>query len=439
MILIIFLNISGKVNFGKLSRDILSKFLIFRVYFWQPMLKGKKILIGISGSIAAYKTVQLVRLLVKQHAEVKVVMTPAAKDFVSPLVLSTLSKNTVPADMFAENTWANHVQLGRWADVMVIAPASCNTLAKMALGLCDNLLLSVYLSATCPVMVAPAMDEDMWHHPATKKNIETIKGFGNRVIFPQNGELASGLFGDGRMEEPEEIVEIIRSFLKISSDKSLSGKKVLVTAGPTHEAIDPVRFIGNHSSGKMGIALAKECRDRGADVFLVLGPTQIKDNFLGMTVIKVTSAEEMYDACHDHFTTTDIALMAAAVADYKPDASSKTKIKKEEGAAPELKLIKTKDILKSLGEIKTNRQILLGFALETNNEKQNALEKLQKKNADFIVMNSLSDGAAFGADTNKITIYTRSGAELGFEAKHKAEVASDIIDTVLKYTKLESV
>lgn len=403
------------------------------------MLQCKKILVGISGSIAAYKTVQLVRQLVKQNAEVKVLMTPAAKDFVSPLVLSTLSRNNVLIDMFAESTWSNHVQLGRWADVMVIAPTSCNTLAKMAQGLCDNLLLSVYLSATCPVMVAPAMDEDMWHHLSTKKNIETLKSFGNHIILPQTGELASGLFGDGRMEEPEEIAEIVTSFLKINSDKSLSCKKVLITAGPTHEAIDPVRFIGNHSSGKMGIALAKECRDRGADVFLVLGPTQLKDRLAGMTVINVKSADEMYAACHDHFKTSDIALMAAAVADYKPETQSETKIKKENGAAPELKLVKTKDILKSLGEIKTGKQILLGFALETHNEKQNALEKLRKKNADFIVMNSLNDGTAFGADTNKITIYTSSGDEIKFETKNKAAVAADIIDSILKYTKVETV
>lgn len=403
------------------------------------MLQGKKILLGISGSIAAYKSVQLVRLLVKNGAEVKVVMTPAAKDFVSPLVLSTLSKNEVLVDMFAENTWTNHVQLGRWADVMVIAPLSCNTLAKMANGLCDNLLLSVYLSATCPVMVAPAMDEDMWHHPSAKKNIEALKSFGNHIIFPQKGELASGLYGDGRMEEPEEILAIIASFLSNKSHKDLAGKKVLITAGPTHEAIDPVRFIGNHSSGKMGIALAKECRERGANVVLILGPATIKDNLTGMTVIRVRSADEMYAACHDHFETTDIALMAAAVADYKPEAISEQKIKKENGFVPDLKLVKTKDILKSLGDIKTDGQVLLGFALETNNEKQNALEKLHKKNADFIVLNSLKDGAAFGSDTNKITIYTRSGDEITFASKDKAEVAEDIIDTVLKYTKFETV
>jgi len=402
------------------------------------MLHSKKILIGISGSIAAYKTVQLVRLLVKQNAEIKVVMTPAAKDFVSPLVLSTLSKNNVQIDMFAENTWANHVRLGRWADVMVIAPASCNTLAKMAQGLCDNLLLSVYLSATCPVLVAPAMDEDMWHHPTTKKNIETLKSFGNHIIFPQNGELASGLFGDGRMEEPEDIVGIIVSYLRKSSNKSLLGNKVLITAGPTHEAIDPVRFIGNYSSGKMGIALARECRDRGADVILVLGPTQLKENFFGITVIHVKTSDEMYAVCHNHFNTSDIALMAAAVADYKPETVSQTKIKKDDNIAPELNLVKTKDILKSLGEIKTDKQVLLGFALETNNEKQNAIEKLQKKNADFIVMNSLNNGAVFGADTNKITIYTKGGNEIEFNSKSKTEVAADIIDTILKYTNIES-
>lgn len=403
-------------------------------------LQGKKILLGISGSIAAYKSVHLVRLLVKEGAEVRVVMTPSAKDFVSPLVLSTLSKHDVLVDMFAENTWANHVQLGRWADLMIIAPLSCNTLAKMAMGLCDNLLLSVYLSATCPVIVAPAMDEDMWHHPSTKKNIETLEGFGNRVIMPQNGELASGLFGDGRMEEPENIATLLSAFLnKEKAAGDLSGKKVLVTAGPTHEAIDPVRFIGNHSSGKMGVALARECADRGAHVVLVLGPVQLNYDLTGMTVIKVKSSEEMYAACHDHFGNCDMALMAAAVADYKPENASEVKIKKEDKKTPELKLVKTKDILKSLGEIKTDNQVLLGFALETDNEKQNALEKLRKKNADFIVMNSLNDGTTFGADTNKVTIYTRSGEELKFEAKEKSEVAADIIDTILKYTRVEMV
>lgn len=394
------------------------------------MLKGKKILLGISGSIAAYKTAHLVRHFVKKGADVKVVMTPAAKDFISPLVLSTLSKNKVLTDLFAEDTWANHVQLGRWADVMLIAPLSCNTLAKMANGLCDNLLLSTYLSATCPVIAAPAMDEDMWHHASTQKNILTLKKHNTAVIMPTNGELASGLFGDGRMEEPELIVAAIEAFFAQQAG-DLKGKKVLVTAGPTNEAIDPVRFIGNHSSGKMGIALAKECRQRGAAVVLVLGPVFINDDLSNMTVIRVTSSDEMYNACHDHFKNTDIALMAAAVADYKPATVSHQKIKKKD-AGLELSLVKTKDILQSLGAIKTASQILLGFALETENEAQNALAKLQSKNADFIVLNSLNDGAAFGSDTNKITIYTKNGDAVKFEQKSKAAVAKDIIDTVLK-------
>lgn len=392
-------------------------------------IQGKKILLGISGSIAAYKSIQLVRLLIKHGATVKVVMTPAAKDFVSPLVLSTLSKNEVLVDLFAENTWANHVQLGRWADIMLIAPLSCNTLAKIAQGHCDNLLLSTYLSATCPVIVAPAMDEDMWHHAATKRNIEIIKRDGVSIIHPANGELASGLFGDGRMEEPEKITAFLDAYFA-ENKKSLSGKKVLVTAGPTHEAIDPVRFIGNHSSGKMGIALARECRNRGAEVTLVLGPVARPPEYEGITIIQVTSADEMYNACHEHFEQTDIAIMAAAVADYKPDQVSKQKIKKTDTTVPELKLVKTKDILKSLGTVKKPDQVLLGFALETNDEKHNALEKLKTKNADFIVLNSLSDGAAFGSDFNKITIYSKDGKEMTFSSKLKSEVAKDIIDTI---------
>ncbi len=393
-------------------------------------LQNKKILLGISGSIAAYKSILIVRQLVKQGAKVKVVMTPAARDFVSPLVLSTLSKNKVLADMFAEDTWANHVQLGRWADLMLIAPLSCNTLAKLAGGHCDNLLLSVYLSATCPVIAAPAMDEDMWHHPSTRRNIALLQKDGVSIIQPGNGELASGLTGDGRMEEPENIIGFLHRFFD-GQKADLSGKKVLVTAGPTQEALDPVRFIGNHSSGKMGIALAKECRNRGAEVVLVLGPVARPEEYEGITIVQVMSSDEMYNACHDHFKHCDIALMAAAVADYKPAVVSDQKIKKTGNEAPELKLVKTKDILKSLGAVKTDSQILLGFALETNNEKANALEKLATKNADFIVLNSLNDGAAFGSDTNKITIYTRGGEEIKFESKSKLEVAKDIVDTVI--------
>lgn len=396
-------------------------------------LSGKKILLGISGSIAAYKSIHLVRLLVKQGAQVKVVLTPAAKDFVSPLVLSTLSKNEVWVDLFAENTWANHVQLGRWADVMLVAPLSCNTLSKMAHGQCDNLLLSIYLSATCPVIAAPAMDEDMWHHPSTQNNITTLKKYGIYILQPGTGELASGLFGDGRMEEPERIIQYLQTFFNHKRD--LEGKKVLVTAGPTHEAIDPVRFIGNHSSGKMGVALARECARRGANVVLVLGPTSLVFDYEDITVVKVKSSDEMYGACHDHFANADIAIMAAAVADYKPATISDVKIKKEGTAAPQLELVKTKDILKSLGQIKRNDQVLLGFALETNNEKAHALEKLKTKNADFIVLNSLNDGAAFGADTNKVTIFSKNGEEVKFESKVKEEVAVDIINTILQGKK----
>ncbi len=397
------------------------------------MLAGKKIAIGISGSIAAYKIVHLVRLLVKAKAAVKIIMTPAAKDFVAPLTLATLSKNEVLTDMATGNTWANHVALGRWADLLLIAPLSCNTLAKMANGHCDNLLLSVYLSATCPVMVSPAMDEDMWKHPATKKNIEQLKAFGHIVLAPHHGELASGLIGEGRMEEPENIIRQIEFFFTATDGKDLAGKKVLITAGPTQEAIDPVRYIGNRSSGKMGYALASECRNRGAEVLLVLGPApEVQQlDLSGMTVINVTSAEEMYNACMDHFDTTDIALLAAAVADYRPEYISPEKIKKENGT-PELRLVKTKDILARLGQLKKDGQLVLGFALETHNEAANALEKLNKKNADYIVMNSLNDGAAFGADTNKITIYSRSGASFSFESKPKTAVARDIIDTLLK-------
>ncbi len=402
------------------------------------MLEGKKILIGISGSIAAYKSIHLVRLLVKQHAEVKVVMTTAAKDFVSPLVLSTLSKNEVLTDISTAGTWANHVQLGRWADVMLIAPLSCNTLAKMANGHCDNLLLSVYLSATCPVAAAPAMDEDMWHHPSTQRNLDLLQKDGVSIIQPGHGELASGLFGDGRMEEPENIITFLNNYFR-KEKRSLAGKKVLVTAGPTYEAIDPVRFIGNHSSGKMGISLAKECRNRGAEVILILGPVALPEEYTGITVIKVTSSDEMYSACHDHFKKVDIALMAAAVADYKPETVSQQKIKKAGDATPELQLVKTKDILKSLGAIKSENQVLLGFALETNNEKANALEKLKSKNADFIVLNSLNDGAAFGSDVNKVTIFTRWGTEIPFESKSKTAVASDIINTIIDHTKTLSI
>lgn len=393
------------------------------------MLKNKKILIGVTGSIAAYKIVFLVRLLIKEGAEVKIIMTTAATEFVTALTLSTLSKNEVLLDLSTENKWANHVALGRWADVFLIAPLSCNSLAKMAHGICDNLLTAVYLSATCPVVVAPAMDEDMWLHPSCKKNIDTILGYGNFVLPVHNGELASGLSGPGRMAEPEEILLFLKSFLNPEQD--LSNKQILISAGPTYEAIDPVRFIGNRSSGKMGIALAEACRRRGAKVTLVLGP--VKEKLIkGIEVIPVTSAAEMYEACVNNFSKTDIAIMCAAVADYTIAYPADQKIKKKEEHF-ELKLVKTKDILKELGNRKSSYQTLVGFALETNNAEENALKKLAEKKADYIVLNSLQDaGAGFEQDSNKITIFGKDGSKKTFETKAKSAVAEDILNSILK-------
>ena len=393
------------------------------------MLKGKKILLGISGSIAAYKSAILIRLLTKAGSEVKVVMTPASQQFIAPLTLSTLSKHEVLSELSENNSWANHVMLGRWADLMLIAPLSCNTLAKMAHGQCDNLLMAVYLSATCPVVVAPAMDEDMWLHPSTKKNIQQIESYGNRVIPVESGELASGLKGEGRMAEPEHILSWLQDYF--TKKGRLAGKQVLITAGPTYEAIDPVRFIGNHSTGKMGIALAAECAANGAEVTLVYGPGH-ESVPAGIKVIRVTTAAEMYDACIKLFPGMDIAIMSAAVADYTIAAPSVHKIKKEQGT-PVLELEKTTDILKALGENKKNNQLLAGFALETDNEKENALKKLQSKNADLIILNTLKDpGAGFGYDSNKITIFDRAGNETAFDIKSKAAVAADIVNTILK-------
>jgi phosphopantothenoylcysteine decarboxylase/phosphopantothenate--cysteine ligase len=393
------------------------------------MLQGKKILIGVTGSIAAYKTATLVRLLIKAGAEVKVVMTPAAKDFVSVLTLSTLSKNPVLVDLASNDSWANHVMLGRWADVMVIAPLSCNSLAKIATGLCDNLLQAVYLSAICPVVVAPAMDEDMWHHTSTKTNLSKLIAFGNHIIPVESGELASGLVGEGRMAEPESIVLWLTNFFLVKQE--LKGKRALVTAGPTYEAIDPVRFIGNHSSGKMGIEIAKELSKRGAEVTLIIGPTH-EPLPADMTIVKVVSAAEMYTACTKIFEQTDIAIMSAAIADYTPVEVAANKIKKStETFSVDLK--KTVDVAKSLGAIKKPQQILIAFALETNNEKEHALQKLQSKNANMIVLNSLNDkGAGFGHDTNKITIFDKAGNEYKFETKSKKEVAADIVNTIIQ-------
>ncbi|MHA4847753.1 bifunctional phosphopantothenoylcysteine decarboxylase/phosphopantothenate--cysteine ligase CoaBC [Flavitalea antarctica] len=393
------------------------------------MFQGKKILIGITGSIAAYKSILLVRSLVKLGAEVKVVMTPSAKDFVTPLTLSTLSKNDVIVDLFEEGSWSNHVMLGRWADLMLIAPLSCNTLGKMANGLCDNMLLATYLSATCPVVVAPAMDEDMWHHPVTGENLTKLAGFGNKIIPVEKGELASGLYGDGRMAEPETIICFIEeNFFRA---KDLEGKRVLVTAGPTYEPIDPVRFIGNHSSGKMGIAISKELVKRGAQVNLVLGPSSLGKNIDGVKLYQVQTAEEMYQVCQELFPTSDIAVMSAAVADYTPATYADQKIKKN-GDSLHLELTKTRDILKSLGAIKRKDQLLVGFALETTNEREYALNKMATKNADLIVLNSLNDaGAGFGHDTNKVTIFEKSGQEFDFERKPKQQVAKDIVDRIV--------
>ena len=393
------------------------------------MLQGKKILLAVTGSIAAYKAPLIVRLLIKEGAEVKVIMTSAAKDFVTPLSLSTVSKSPVLSELFTEGSWANHVMLGRWADLLIVAPLSCNTLAKMANGICDNILMATYLSATCPVVVAPAMDEDMWHHITTKRNIEKLQEAGNTVIPVDDGELASGLVGEGRMAEPEAIVRFVTEhfFLK----KDLEGKKVLVTAGPTYEPIDPVRFIGNHSSGKMGIALCEELAKRGADVELVLGPTANSFNQKGVKVHKVETADEMYNACVSAFKDADIAIMSAAVADYTPATKAAEKIKKDASTLT-VDLVKTKDILKTLGEKKYNGQLLVGFALETTNEKENALGKLKSKNADLIVLNSLNDeGAGFGHDTNKITIFEKGGREISYERKPKQQVAKDIVDRIV--------
>jgi phosphopantothenoylcysteine decarboxylase/phosphopantothenate--cysteine ligase len=388
------------------------------------MLKDKKILIGITGSIAAYKIILLVRLLVKANAEVKIVMTKNAAQFVSPLVLSTLSRNKVLIELADESEWANHVMLGRWANVFLIAPLSCNTLAKMANGICDNLLMATYLSATCPVVVAPAMDEDMWHHPATKKNIATIKSYKNEIIDVEKGELGSGLIGDGRMAEPETIFNyIVEHYCRTNAFKN---KRVLVTAGPTYEPIDPVRFIGNHSSGKMGFAIAEAFYLQGADVTLVSGPTNQSINYQGIKIIPVQSAQQMFDACVKEFKKTDIAIMSAAVADYTPVEVATQKIKKKT-ANLTLQLTKTNDILAHLGAIKKKHQYLVGFALETNNEEQNALQKLKTKNADCIVLNSLNhSNAGFGFDTNKITIINKDETIHKFDLKAKEAVSKDI-------------
>jgi phosphopantothenoylcysteine decarboxylase/phosphopantothenate--cysteine ligase len=393
------------------------------------MLEGKKILLGVTGSIAAYKSAMLVRLLIKAGAEVKVILTPAAKEFVSPLTLSTLSRNPVLMDLVNEDTWQNHVALGRWADIMLIAPLSCNTLSKMASGTCDNLLMAVYLSATCKVAVAPAMDEDMWLHPATKRNLQRINNFENIVLPVDSGELASGLIGEGRMMEPAAMADWLKNHF--SEGMPLSGKKVLITAGPTYEPIDPVRFIGNHSSGKMGLAIALELEKRGAEVTLIIGPNSL-DIPDYIKTIKVQTAAEMFEVCKDLFPNVDIAVMSAAVADFTPVISAQEKIKKSD-ADLSIAFTKTKDILKYLGENKKLNQFLIGFALETSDEENYAKKKLIEKNADLIVLNSLNDeGAGFGYDTNKITIFNKLGDAQYFDTKSKKEVAVDIVNSIIQ-------
>lgn len=393
-------------------------------------------MLGVTGSIAAYKAAFLIRLLVKEGAEVRVIMTPAATEFVSPLTLSTLSKNKVFHSLADDEQWHNHAMLGRWADVILIAPASANTLAKMAVGLCDNLLLAVFLSATCPVLVAPAMDEDMWKHASTKRNLQNLSDTGIIFLPVESGELASGLSGEGRMAEPEAIVNFLADHLSIGD--ALKGKKVLITAGPTYEPIDPVRFIGNWSSGKMGIALADAMAIHGADVYLVLGPTLLSPGHNTIKLQRVKTSKEMYDACEKVFPEMDIAVMAAAVADYKPLNAADKKIKKQEGHL-QLELGNTMDILKSLGEKKKDNQWLAGFALETDQEETNALRKLKEKNLDLIILNSLKDaGAGFMHDTNKVTLYSKTGERISFPLRTKKLLALDIVQYIIKAVEQKS-
>lgn len=398
------------------------------------ILKGKKILLGICGSIAAYKAAFLTRLLIKEGAEVQVLMTPAATGFISPLTLSTLSNRTVMTDVSSEKTWNNHVELGLWADAMIVAPVTATTLAKLASGICDNIIVATYLSARCPVFYAPAMDLDMWKHPATRENVERLNSFGNHLIPVEYGELASGLVGDGRMAEPETIVKFVGDFFE--KRKVLAGKKALVTAGPTYEAIDPVRFIGNHSSGKMGIAIAETLAENGASVCLVLGPTDLQPQHPGIEVVRVQSAADMFEAAKKRFKKSHITILAAAVADYRPAEIASSKIKKTE-TRMSIELEKTIDIAATLGKTKCDNQLLAGFALETDNELDNAKNKLKKKNFDFIVLNSLKDqGAGFAHDTNKITIISKGNKIEHFELKSKKKVAKDIVNHVI--LKLDS-
>lgn len=400
------------------------------------MLKGKHIILGITGSIAAYKAAYIIRALVKKEAEVQVVITPAGKEFITPITLSALSSNPVISEFFSnrDGSWHSHVDLGLWADAMLIAPATASTIGKMANGIADNMLVTTYLSCKAPVFIAPAMDLDMFAHPTTQQNLDRLRSFGNHIIEPAEGELASHLVGKGRMEEPDKIVAVLEAFFDES--KILKDKKILITAGPTYEKIDPVRFIGNYSSGKMGYALAEACAARGAEVFLVSGPVSLQTKHPSIHRISVESAEEMYQCAMDVFPSADAAILSAAVADYRPEMIAAEKIKRESTGEMMLKLVPNKDIAASLGQIKKTDQLLVGFALETSDEVNHAADKLKRKNLDFIVLNSLRDqGAGFQCDTNKISILDQEGTLTEYPLKSKQEVAVDIINKLVSLMK----
>lgn len=400
------------------------------------MLKGKHIILGITGSIAAYKAAYIIRGLVKKGAEVQVVITPSGKEFITPLTLATLSSHPVISEFFSnrDGTWNSHVDLGLWADVMLIAPATASTIGKMANGIADNMLVTTYLSCKAPVFVAPAMDLDMFAHPTTQQNLDRLRSFGNRIIEPASGELASHLVGKGRMEEPDKIIEVLEEFF--SEQQELKGKKIVITAGPTYEKIDPVRFIGNYSSGKMGYALAEACANRGAEVILVSGPVSLSTHHPAIKRIDVESADEMYEATVHAFQEANAAILCAAVADYRPENKAEQKIKREKDEELLLRLVANKDIAATLGSMKKDGQVLVGFALETQNGVQHATGKLERKNLDFIVLNSLSDaGAGFRCDTNKVSILERNGLITEYALKSKTEVAGDIVNKLVDYLR----
>ena len=400
------------------------------------MLKGKHIILGITGSIAAYKAAYIIRGLVKKGAEVQVVITPSGKEFITPLTLATLSSHPVISEFFSnrDGTWNSHVDLGLWADAMLIAPATASTIGKMANGIADNMLVTTYLSCKAPVFVAPAMDLDMFAHPTTQQNLDRLRSFGNRIIEPASGELASHLVGKGRMEEPDKIIEALEEFF--SERQELKGKKIVITAGPTYEKIDPVRFIGNYSSGKMGYALAEACANRGAEVILVSGPVSLSTHHPAIKRIDVESADEMYEATVQAFQEANAAILCAAVADYRPENKAEQKIKREKDEELMLRLVANKDIAAALGSMKKDGQVLVGFALETQNGVQHATGKLERKNLDFIVLNSLSDaGAGFRCDTNKVSILERNGQITEYALKSKTEVAGDIVNKLVDYLR----